>query len=162
MHLVGLSGADYKKYRTILQAKHRIAENQKSAAKGTGDREIGDFGETETKQYRQQQKRLSPAETAMVVQGYQSGKTTYQLAGEFDCHHQTISNILKRHNIKVDKRKAQKKLNADVVVAMYIDGHSSTEIGKRFDVSPQVVLRCLRNHGVEIRSRGNQAHSTRI
>ena len=91
MHLVGLSGADYKKYRTILQAKHRIAENQKSAAKGTGDREIGDFGETETKQYRQQQKRLSPAETAMVVQGYQSGKTTYQLAEEFDCHHQTIN-----------------------------------------------------------------------
>ena len=81
--MVGLSGADYKKYKTILQAKRRIAE------------------------------------TAMVVQGYQSGKTTYQLAGEFDCHHQTISNILKRHNIKVDKCKAQKKLNADVVVAMY-------------------------------------------
>ena len=56
--MVGLSGADYKKYKTILQAKRRIAE------------------------------------TAMVVQGYQSGKTTYQLAGEFDCHHQTISNIL--------------------------------------------------------------------
>ena len=98
----------------------------------------------------------------MVVQGYQSGRTTYQLAEEFDCHHQTISNILKRNNIKVDKRKAQKKLDADVAVAMYMDGHSSTEIGKRFDVSPQVVLRCLRGHGVEIRSRGNQAHSVRV
>lgn len=160
--MVGLSGADYKKYRTILQAKRRITENQKFAAKGTGDREIGDFGETEAKQYRQQQKRLSPTETAMVVQGYQSGRTTYQLAEEFDCHHQTISNILKRNNIKVDKRKAQKKLDADVVVAMYMDGYSSTEIGKRFDVSPQVVLRCLRSHGVEIRSRGNQARSVRV
>lgn len=158
---MGLSGADYKKYRTILQAKRRIAESKKSAAKGTEDREIGDFGETEVRQYRQRQKRLSSAETAMVIQGYQSGKTTYQLAEEFDCHRQTISDILKRHSIKVDKRKAQKKLDADEVVAMYMDGHSSTEIGEKFGVHPQAVLRCLRNHGVEIRSRGNRAHSAR-
>ena len=96
-----------------------------------------------------------------VVQGYMSGRTVHQLTEEFGCHRQTISSILKQHGVKTDNRIAQKKLNADEIIAMYADMYSSTEIGEKFGVHPQAVLRCLRNHGVKIRSRGNRAHSER-
>lgn len=159
--LVGLSGADYKKYRAILQAKRKITDNLKSMMEETVDREVGEWGEAEVKQFRQIQKRLTDEEMEKVVQGYMSGRTVHQLTEEFGCHRQTISSILKQHGVKTDNRIAQKKLNADEIIAMYADMYSSTEIGEKFGVHPQAVLRCLRNHGVKIRSRGNRAHSER-
>lgn len=99
---MGLSGADFKKYRTILQAKRKITDNLKSMIEKNGDREVGEWGEAEVKQFRQIQKRLTDEEMETVVQGYMSGRTVHQLTEKFGCHRQTISNILKRHGVKTD------------------------------------------------------------
>ncbi len=92
-------------------------------------------------------------EIKRVVQGYTSGKTIYQLAEEFGCHRQTISDVLKRNNIKINNCVAQKKLDAEKVISMYAEMRTTKEIANQFGVSPKAILKCLRDNGVGIRSR---------
>lgn len=153
---MGLTGANYNRYKTILQVKRQIAARPKHVTPNgdeKGDREIDTFGETKVKRLRQEQKRLSPEEKEIIIAEYNSGKTTYDLAKQFGCHRHTISSILKKHGVKVDKCKVQKKLDVDKVIAMYIELHTSEEIAKCFGVSPQSILVCLKAHGVKIRGR---------
>lgn len=157
---VGLSGADYNRYGTILQSKCRLAKNSKVTSEPNladepeiDDRRIGVFGETEVKQYRQSQKRLSAAEKEIVVQEYKSGKTTYELAQQFGCHRRTIAATLEKHGVKPDKRKAQKKLDPAKIIALYEKRYTLKEVAKCFNVNSRVISQCLRDNGVKIRSR---------
>lgn len=154
--MVGLTGANYNRYKTILQAKRQLTTRPKPVTINgdeKGDREIDMFGEIKVKQLHQEQKRLSPEEKEIIIAEYSSGRTTYDLAKQFGCHRRTISSILKSHGVKVDKCKARKKLDVDKVIAMYTELHTSEEIAKCFGVSSQSILVCLRAHGVKIRGR---------
>lgn len=117
------------------------------------DREIDNFGEMAAKRLQQPQKQLSAEEIAKVISEYESGKTTYELAETFGCHRQTITSILKRYGVKVDKCTVRKRLNTDEIIALYAGMHTSTEIAKHYKVHPQVIIRCLKANGVKIRSR---------
>lgn len=158
---MGLSGADYNSYKTIIRAKRKVAKNYEliSASNFTEgaeieNRKIGIFGEVEVKQRCQSQKRLSPEEKEQVVLGHKAGKTTYKLAEEFGCHRRTISSILEQHGIKPDKCRAQKKLNITEVIAMYEKEQQTLEhVAQCFGVSSHTISTCLRNNGVKIRSR---------
>ena len=48
----------------------------------------------------QQQKHLKPEEIEQIVQKYQNGESTYELAGAFNCHRNTIANNLRKQSIK--------------------------------------------------------------
>ena len=53
----------------------------------------------------QQQKHLKPEEIEQIVQRYQNGESTYELAGAFNCHRNTIANNLRKRGIKVSIEK---------------------------------------------------------
>jgi uncharacterized protein (DUF433 family) len=88
-----------------------------------------------------------------MVTAYQSGKTTYEIAAEYDCGKNAISNLLKKHSVNVTKCKAQKRLDVADVVSMYENKRTSQEIANKYGVSPQVIIKCLRAEGVGIRGR---------
>lgn len=162
--MVGLTGADSKRYKAILRVKNRAIKAAKPlpAPILAGETELEDgcvdqFGATSVNQLRQAQKWLSAEEVEQVISEYKAGKTTYELAGRFGCHRQTISATLKKHGIEVTKAKARKKLDADTVVAMYAEMRTTEEIAGHFGVSIYTVNRCLRENGVEIRSRWDYA-----
>lgn len=158
---MGLTGADSRSYKAIIRAKRQITDTPDVGDPTSGEREetvvsgrvVDGFGETSTKSLRQEQKRLSPEEIESVVAEYESGKTTYELAEQFGCHRQTISDILKKRGVKVNKGSALRKLDGDKVIAMYAEMHTSAEIAEQFDVRPQAIIRCLKANGVKIRTR---------
>ena len=162
--VVGLTGADSKRYKAILRAKNRAIKAAKplpvplpTGETGSEDRCVDQFGATSVNQLRQTQKWLSAEEVEQVISEYKEGKTTYELAERFGCHRQTISATLKKHGVEVDKCKARKKLDTDVVVAMYAEMRTTEEIAGHFGVSSYTVNRCLRENGVKIRSRWDYA-----
>jgi len=114
---------------------------------------ISEHGDLRVTQIRQPQKRLNKAEITQAIAEYQDGMTTYQLAEKYGCDRQTISNVLKRHDVNVSKCKAANKIDSKEVIAMYTGMHTSEQIAKHCGVSPSVILKCLRSNGVHIRSR---------
>ena len=56
------------------------------------------------KEITQQQKTLSQAEIQAVIQKYEAGASTYELADEFGCHRSTISAVLKRNGTILPSR----------------------------------------------------------
>ena len=118
------------------------------------DRIINKNGETEVRKITQHQKQFfDQQEIEIILSEYKLGKTTTELAKQFSCHRTTISNILKRHNIKVDNSKAIKKIDAEKVISMYAEMHTASEIARQFNTYPQVIIRCLKNNGIRIRNR---------
>ena len=116
-------------------------------------RKVNQYGEIEAARIQHEQKRLNDEEIQLLVTGYQSGKSTYQLAHEFGCHRITVSNILKRHGVLVSKAKSQKKLDIPDVIAMYGQDHTTQAIADKYDVDRQVVANCLKSHGIKLRGR---------
>ena len=99
------------------------------------------------KEITQQQKTLSQAEIQAVIQKYEAGASTYELADEFGCHRSTISAVLKRNGIVVTKR----KVDIAVAIQMYESGKTTTEIAKYFDTNGSVISKTLRQNGVKMR-----------
>jgi len=75
------------------------------------------------------------------------------MAKELGHDPETISRILKKHGIAVDRCAAQKRLDVERVILMYAQMHTTREIAQQFGVSSKAILKCLRKHGVKIRSR---------
>lgn len=101
------------------------------------------------KEITQQQKSLTQAEIQTLIQKYEAGVSTYDLADEFGCHRTTISSVLKRNGVMVTKR----KVDVTVAVKMYESGKTTTEIAKFFDVNGSAVSRTLQQNGVKMRKR---------
>lgn len=99
------------------------------------------------KEITQQQKTLSQAEVQAVIQKYEAGASTYELADEFGCHRSTISAVLKRNGIVVTKR----KVDIAVAIQMYESGKTTTEIAKFFDTNGSVISKTLRQNNVKMR-----------
>lgn len=99
------------------------------------------------KEITQQQKTLSQIEIQAVIQKYEAGASTYELADEFGCHRSTISAVLKRNGIVVTKR----KVDIATAIQMYESGKTSTEIAKFFDTNGSIISKTLRANGVKMR-----------
>jgi uncharacterized protein (DUF433 family) len=110
-------------------------------------------GEKIVKEITRHQRRLSDAEMGQIIIAYQNGKTTYELATEYGCHRNTISQNLKKHGIHVFKDKAQMKINATKVIEMYSAKHTIDQIAECFDVSAHTIRQCLCRNGVGMRTR---------
>ena len=51
------------------------------------------------KSIKQQQKILAEAEVQIIIEKYQTGVSTYELAKEFNCHRSTIANNPRRYHM---------------------------------------------------------------
>ncbi len=104
-----LSSFDSNKYHAIVRFKSTIP--QKPAECPSDDRitasprKINGEGEVVAYGLKQRQKRLCVEEIDSVIAAYKNGKSTYDLAKEYDCNRQTISSHLKRHGLSVDNTK---------------------------------------------------------
>ena len=97
----------------------------------------------------QQQKHLKPEEIELIVQRYQAGKSTYELAEEFNCHRSTIANNLRRRGVKV----SIEKINLDEAIKLYESGWTTKQLGEKYHISDNAVSRRLRSAGVKMRTR---------
>ena len=156
---MGLSGLDSKKCQTILAHKSTtktldVPLKSIISSSPTGDnKKIDEHGEVVVLSLKEPHKEFTCIEVDKMVEGYQSGKTTIQLAEEFGCSKTTVAKLLKQRGVNVTKSKAMAKLDDAKVIDMYAEMHTTEEIAKYFKVNPQVILKCLRDHNVKIRSR---------
>jgi len=77
-------------------------------------------------------RRLSRPEQAQLVEEYQSGKSTFELAHRFGINRHTVAKHLRRRGIVV--RGGQVKMTPDVIEharRLYADGRSLVAIGKQ-------------------------------
>jgi DNA-binding CsgD family transcriptional regulator len=94
---------------------------------------------------RQAQHRLTASELDELVARYLAGRSTRQLAREFEVHRFTVVNHLER--LGIPRRGNVRKLsNADVTLAarLHRDGASLASLGKRFGVDRETVARGMR------------------
>lgn len=119
----------------------------------TQDRVVNKYEEVEVRKYRQKQKRLSNTEKAEIIQRYQSGENTNQLAAAYGCHRNTISNTLKKAGIDVTIKKIGIVFEPEEAIELYTKGWKSKDIGKKLGVSELTIRKCLRERGVKIRNR---------
>ena len=101
------------------------------------------------KSIKQQQKHLTEAETRKIIEEYNAGVSTYELAQEFGCHRYTISNALKRGGIIVDKHVEGRKYKTEDVIRLYVEEKKSVkQIAEMFDVCDGTIYKCLKRNGV--------------
>ena len=82
-------------------------------------------------------KRLTEAQTQELVEGYEAGKTVYELGEEFGIARQTVGKILKRRGVAMRMRGLSPE-QIDEAVRLYEDGWSLARIGERFGVRIQL------------------------
>lgn len=97
----------------------------------------------------QQQKHLKSEEIEQIVERYQAGESTYELAEEFNCHRSTIANNLRKQGIKV----SIEKINLDEAIKLYESGWTTKQLGDKYHISDNAVSRRLRAAGVKMRTR---------
>lgn len=161
--LVGLSEADSKKYRLILDSRKRdpiemAASSDMSiiSQDDPKDNNKNDYykGKTVVKRLQRSCSRtFSLEEKQKIVAAYQSGKFCHELGNEYKCSKTTIIKLLRQQGVDVRKDKARAKINDKVVIEMYGQMATVAQIAKHFGVNPQIITRCLREHGVKIRTR---------
>lgn len=96
-----------------------------------------------------QQKHLKPEEIEQIVQRYQNGESTYELAGAFNCHRNTIANNLRKQGIKV----SIEKINLEEAIALYGSGWTTKQLADRYHISDNAVSRRLKKAGIRMRTR---------
>lgn len=99
---------------------------------------------------KQVQRRLTLEQQAEVVRRYQAGAQMKYLAQHYGVHRQTVSAILKRHEVST----RQSGLSADQVrraVQLYAQGNSLAVIGSKLGVDTGTVHNRLREQGVVMR-----------
>lgn len=90
--MVDLLGADSKEWELLLEQVKKLHESPVTSAKNPYRR---------PNRIPQRQTRLTEAEIDRLVERYESGQTTYQLAEEFMCWRGTISKHLKARGVKI-------------------------------------------------------------
>lgn len=156
---MGLSGLDSKKCQTILAHKSTTKTPDIplkpiiSSSPTDDNKKFDEYGEVVILSLKEPHKEFTCIEVDKMVEAYQSGKTTIQLAEEYGCCKTTVAKLLKQRGVNVTKSKAMAKLDDAKVIAMYAEMHTTEEIARYFKVNPQAILKCLRNHGIKIRSR---------
>lgn len=147
--LVGLLETCSNNY--IVVAKY-VKTYHTTTVKPTIDPSITDLSyspDSVVKTIRQQQKHLSEQEIRTIIEKYNSGVSTYDLAQEFGCHRYTISNALKRNGIIVDKHVEGRKYKPEEVIRLYAEEKKSVkQIADMFGVCDGSIYKCLKRNGV--------------
>lgn len=99
---------------------------------------------------KQSQTRLDPRQIDDLIVGYQSGKTIKELAVQFQIHHTTVSNILKRRGVSRRYRPLTSE-QIEQAVNAYQAGSSSKMIGDLLGVDASTIWRSLKREGVKMR-----------
>lgn len=96
-------------------------------------------------------KRLKGAQVKELVEAYESGATTYQLAERLGIERRTVSKILKRQGVTP---RWQRLTEADVDEAerLYAQGLSLARVAERLDVAADTVRVRLLKRGVKMRN----------
>jgi predicted DNA-binding protein YlxM (UPF0122 family) len=79
---------------------------------------------------RQQQRRLTEAQTLELVDRYESGATVYELAKEFRYSRQTVSERLKKAGVTLRHQSPTLEV-VDAMVRLYLSEPSLVEVGKQ-------------------------------
>jgi transcriptional regulator with XRE-family HTH domain len=87
-------------------------------------------------------RRLNAERVSQLKEGYEEGKTVYQLAAEFGIARQTVSEHLKRSGAAMRLRGIDERDRAEMV-ALRGEGWSYARLGERFGVDPTTVWRFL-------------------
>jgi DNA-binding CsgD family transcriptional regulator len=105
---------------------------------------------TTVRTHRSSATRLSPAQIADLITGYQSGQTVYELADRFKIHRVTVSAHLHRHGIPM-RRQGLDAAGIGHAVRLYEDGWSVARIGERLGVDGTTVWTAIKAQGTRMR-----------
>lgn len=103
------------------------------------------------KSIKQQQKTLTEYEIQSIIQKYQNGASSYDLAKEFGCHRRTITDALKRNGIEVSHRASTKPELVKKVVELYAEMKTPKEVGAIVEITGDTVRAILKENGIHIR-----------
>lgn len=92
---------------------------------------------------RQTQKRLDAASVDVLVDGYLSGQTVYELAAEFGIERRTVSAHLHRRGVSM-RRRGLSVAQKEEAFTLRDRGWSQARIGARFDVSTGTICNLFR------------------
>lgn len=99
-------------------------------------------------------RKLSPAEVAQLVDAYQAGTSQVELARWFDFHEQTVRAHLGRQGVSLRPLRALTEAQEVEVVRLYVEETwSLAELAGRFGVGQTAVRGVLVRRGVERRAR---------
>ena len=102
----------------------------------------------------QQKHEFSEKEISEIVEKYQTGESTYDLAGQYSCHRSTIAKLLKKRGVEVKVE----KIDAAEAIRMYESGSTAKEIANKYHMSDNAVSRRLKKAGVKMRTRWDCAN----
>jgi DNA-binding CsgD family transcriptional regulator len=85
---------------------------------------------------------LSQREVEALIEGYQNGRTVYELGAEFGIHRGTVSKLLKRVGVPMRRRGLDESQYREVA-ALRAKGMSFAKLGERFGVDASTVRRFL-------------------
>lgn len=147
--MVGLTGPN-SNYKMLSEKVKQIKAS--APVKSTPDPDLTDLSydhNSIVKNLSQQQKHLKPEEIEQIVQRYQNGESTYDLAEAFDCHRSTIANNLRKQGVKV----SIEKIDLDEAIRLYESGWTTKQLADRYHISDNAVSRRLKKAGVKMRTR---------
>lgn len=145
---MGLSEINSKNYEIIL---NKVKYAPPTSAPDSLSSIYSDNVNNIKTEIKQQQKYLSDEEVLEIISKYKAGKSTYELAAEYECHRYTISKHLKEAGIEVTNRVARKESLVGLILQLYSEWYKPAEIAKALGISADSVRRCLKENGVALR-----------
>ena len=97
-------------------------------------------------------RKLSPTVAAEIVEFYQNGMPTHEIAQRLNIHRITVSNYLELAAV-AKRPKGLTSEQTNEAVAAYEAGDSFATIGRRLGFSPMTISLALRRRRVEVRPR---------
>jgi IS30 family transposase len=159
--VVALTVADTNNYRRIAQYKNSTKQRRLQG----GEQEICqkrvypqyDNQSKIVHERRKKVKWLTAEEIKQIAIDYQKGATVYELADQYGCHRDTISENLKKHGVNVTVKKFTSQDGIQELVKLYESGLSTVQLAKRFNFSASTIKKYLRSSGVQMRTRWDYA-----
>lgn len=95
---------------------------------------------------------LTPKQESEVVQKYQSGANSYELASEYKVTPSTIIRALKRRGVSIRTNRSLSDGQELEVVQKYLVGKSTIQLGKEYKVNHRTIWDILTRRGVQLRT----------
>ena len=95
-----------------------------------------------------------------VLQMFNSGIGSYEIAKLLHVHPYRTAEILKKHNIIYGVEK-QKRQDEKEIVSAYLSGKGTMDICREFSINKSTVRKILLRNNIELRSRGKNKNSER-
>lgn len=95
-----------------------------------------------------------------VLQMFNSGIGSYEIAKLLHVHPYRIAEILKEHNIVYGAEKQKRKDEKEIITA-YLSGKGTMDICREFSINKSTVRRLLLRNNIELRRKGKNKNSER-